>query len=78
VVVRPPHPDGVAVKKMLDSLNERDDVECGYSEGEGAGKLQEEFDVNDRSQTIQIEHPLLQALPPSAAIENQSTYLGDQ
>lgn len=48
---------------MLDSLNERDDVEnSGEYHGQVDGKLQEqdpEFDVNDRSQTIQLEQPLL-------------------
>jgi len=46
---------------MFDSLNERDDVDNSEEEPRNAdGKVHDpEFDVNDRSQTIQIEQPLL-------------------
>ena len=52
---------------MLESLNERDDVENSEEDGKLQGG-EPEFDVNDRSQTIQIDQPLLQQARALAAI----------
>lgn len=58
---KPANPEVQVARKLFDSLNERDDVDNSEEEPRNAdGKVHDpEFDVNDRSQTIQIEQPLL-------------------